>query len=100
MATPGADAGPCGHRDVPWSVVATAMAPDREHWPAAKEATDAVAARLRPHSTGTTFLNFLGDPSRTHTAYTPSDYDALAAIKARYDPANVFHRGHNIPPAS
>jgi FAD/FMN-containing dehydrogenase len=98
-ASPGPDAGPCGHRDVPWSVVATAMAPSRDGWPAAKEATDAVAARLRPHSTGTTFLNFLGDPSRTHTAYTPSDYDALAATKATYDPENVFGRGLNIAPA-
>jgi FAD/FMN-containing dehydrogenase len=100
MANPGPDAGPCGHRDVPWSVVATAMAPNHDAWPTAKQATDAVAERLRPHATGTTFLNFLGDPARTHTAYTPSDYDALAAIKGRYDPENIFSRGHNIPPAS
>jgi FAD/FMN-containing dehydrogenase len=99
MANPGVDAGPCGHRDVPFSVVATAMAADRSGWPEAKAATDAVAARLAPYATGGTFLNFLGDPARTHTAYTPSDYDALAAIKAVYDPENVLRRGHNIPPA-
>jgi FAD/FMN-containing dehydrogenase len=99
MANPGADAGPCGHRELPFSVVLTTMAEDRDGWHAAKAATAAVAARLEPYATGATFLNFLGDPARTHTAYTPSDYDALALIKATYDPENVLHRGHNIPPA-
>jgi len=97
MANPGDDGGPCGHRDVPFSVVSTAMAADRDGYPAAKAATEAVAARLEPYATGGTFLNFLGDPARTHTAYTPSDYDALAAIKAVYDPENVLSRGHTIP---
>jgi FAD/FMN-containing dehydrogenase len=99
MADAGADAGPCGHRDVPFSVVATAIAQDRDGWPAAKAATDAVAARLAPHATGGTFLNFLSDPTRTATAYTEEDYARLAKVKAVYDPGDVFHRGHHIPPA-
>jgi FAD/FMN-containing dehydrogenase len=99
MASAGADAGPCGHRDVPFSVVTNAIAADRDGWPAAKAATQAVAARLAPYATGGTFLNFLGDPARTATAYTEADYARLAEVKAIYDPDNVFQGGHNIPPA-
>jgi FAD/FMN-containing dehydrogenase len=100
MARPGDDAGPAGHRDVPFSVVVTALAQDRAGWPAAKADADEIAARLRPYSTGGSFLNFLSDPARTPSAYTAADYERLAEIKAAYDPDNVFHRGHNIPPAA
>jgi FAD/FMN-containing dehydrogenase len=99
MANAGADGGPCGHRDVPYSVVSTAIAPDRDGYDAARAATAEVADRVRPYATGTTFLNFVGDPALTHTAYAPADYDALAAIKGTYDPENIFGRGLNIPPA-
>jgi FAD/FMN-containing dehydrogenase len=99
MARSGDDAGPIGHRDVPFSVVVTALAQDRAGWPAAKADADEIVARLRPYATGGSFLNFLGDPARTRSAYTPEDYDRLAKVKAAYDPDNVFHRGHNIAPA-
>jgi FAD/FMN-containing dehydrogenase len=99
MGRPDADAGPSGHRDVPFSFAVSAMAPDAEQWPAAKAAMDDVVAMLRPHATGGTFLNFLSDPDRTHSAYTPEDYARLTEIKKEYDPDNIFHRDHNIPPA-
>jgi FAD/FMN-containing dehydrogenase len=99
MARPGDGAGPIGHRDVPYSVSVTAMAPDREQWPAARAAVEEVCVSLRPHATGGSFLNFLGDRTKTHTAYTAEDYARLAAIKAVYDADNVFNAGHNIPPS-
>jgi FAD/FMN-containing dehydrogenase len=73
---------PAGHRDAPFTVTV-----DGED--------DALAAR----ATGGTFLNFLHDTARTETAYTPEDYARLRAIKAAYDPDNVFALGHNIAPA-
>jgi FAD/FMN-containing dehydrogenase len=100
MARPGEDAGPIGHRDVPFSVVVSAQAASREQQPAAAAAVERVAARLRHHATGGSFLNFLGDPARTATAYSAGDYQRLAAIKRDYDPANVFGHNHNIPPAA
>jgi FAD/FMN-containing dehydrogenase len=99
MARPGEDAGPIGHRDVPYSVVVTGMAPDREQWPAARAAVEDVCVRLRPHATGGSFLNFLGDRTKTRAAYTAEDYARLQAIKATYDADNVFNRGHNIAPS-
>ena len=48
------------------------------------------------------YVNFLGDErqARVHEAYPGSTWDRLAAIKARYDPTNLFHRNQDIPPAT
>ena len=100
MSRTDADDGPVGHRDVPFSVIATAMASsEQEREPAAASVATA-AARLWPFATGGTFLNFLGDPARTASAYTTDDYAALRALKRVWDPDNVFRLNHNIPPAS
>jgi FAD/FMN-containing dehydrogenase len=98
VARPGADAGPCGHRDVPFSVVAGAMVMDPAQYPAAVEALDAVVAKLRPHTTGKTFLNFLGEAGRTSDAYTSEDYARLVAVKRAYDPDNLLRVNANIAP--
>jgi FAD/FMN-containing dehydrogenase len=99
MARPAPEAGPVGHRDVPFSVIASAIlaAPDTRDRTNAY--VDDVIANLQPYATGGTFLNFLSDPSKTATAYTPDNYRRLAAVKRIYDPDNVFHLNHNIPPA-
>jgi FAD/FMN-containing dehydrogenase len=86
MARPAADAGPVGHRDVPFSIVVDGPA----------EAAEPLAR----HATGGSFLNFLRDPARTHTAYEPADYAALRELKRAYDPDDVFASGHRIPPAA
>ena len=36
---------------------------------------------------------------RIHDAYPGATWDRLAAIKARYDPTNLFRLNQNIPPA-
>ncbi len=47
------------------------------------------------------YVGFLGsaDPADVALAYPPDTYRRLAAVKRRYDPANVFRRTHNILPA-
>jgi hypothetical protein len=47
------------------------------------------------------YVNFLGDEgeARIRAAYPGSTWDRLAAIKARYDPTNLFRLNQNIPPA-
>jgi FAD/FMN-containing dehydrogenase len=98
-ARPGEDAGPIGHRDVPFSVVVAAQAEQPEEAERLMAGVRAVVAKLQPHATGGTFLNYLGDPEKTATAYTAADYRRLREVKAAYDPDNVFAANHNIPPA-
>ena len=47
------------------------------------------------------YVNSLGDEggTRDRDAYPGQTWNRLAAIKARYDPWNVFRLNHNIPPA-
>ena len=74
--------GPAGHRDVPFSIT-----------------VDGGAPALAAHATGGSFLNFLHDATRTHTAFTPEDWGALRDVKAAHDPDNIFSVNLNVPPA-
>lgn len=56
---------------------------------------------LRRFSTGGTYINFLTEDEgndRTLAAYR-SNYDRLVALKAKWDPANLFRTNKNIDPA-
>ncbi len=50
---------------------------------------------------GSAYVNLLADEgeARIREAYPGSTWDRLAAIKARYDPTNLFRLNQNIPPA-
>ncbi|HSC92949.1 MAG TPA: FAD-binding oxidoreductase [Gaiellaceae bacterium] len=60
----------------------------------------AFAAALQQGDTGA-YVNFLGDEgqARVRAAYPGATWDRLRAIKAQYDPDNVFRLNQNIPPA-
>jgi FAD/FMN-containing dehydrogenase len=57
---------------------------------------------IASHANGGTYLNFLGDEGqdRVRAAFGPENYARLAAVKAAYDPRNVFRGNQNIQPAS
>ncbi|TWF75679.1 FAD/FMN-containing dehydrogenase [Pseudonocardia hierapolitana] len=76
------DPGPVSHRDARFVMKIAAPA------------ADAITAS----ATGGSFLNFLHDTTRTHTAFTPENHRRLREVKTAYDPGNLFHRNHNIPP--
>jgi FAD/FMN-containing dehydrogenase len=84
MSRPGADPAPVGHRDVPFSVVV-----DGPPVPA-----------ITATATGGAFLNWLPDPSRTDTAYTPADHARLQATKLTHDPDDLFRPVKHIAPAA
>ena len=56
-------------------------------------------AAMQPHATGGVYVNFLSNEGeeRVRAAYG-ANYDRLAAIKARYDPDNLFRANQNIQP--
>jgi len=68
--------------------------PRRERWVA-----DFTAA-LRQQNTGA-YVNFLADEdsARVREAYPTATWERLRAVKARYDPDNLFRLNQNIPPA-
>jgi FAD/FMN-containing dehydrogenase len=48
------------------------------------------------------YVNFVGDEGEAgvRAAYPGATWDRLAAIKAAYDPENLFRRNQNVPPAA
>jgi FAD/FMN-containing dehydrogenase len=62
----------------------------------ARELFDAVA----PYASGSVYSNFMpGDEAARIPAAYGSNYERLAAVKRRYDPANLFRMNQNIAPA-
>ena len=64
-----------------------------------------LAADMEPHASGGQYVNFLGqdgDRSDLRSAalavYGPDKLRRLTDLKRRYDPDNLFHLNHNIPP--
>lgn len=77
------DTGAAAHRDAPLSVILDAVPTSTE---------------LARAGIGSSFLNFLGDPARTHTAFTRQNWAALRRVKSTVDPDNVFRAGMAVPP--
>jgi len=95
-----ADATAFAHRDR--RIMATVVAMyDRPEERAAHEAwAVALAGELRDGADGA-YAGFLGDegPARVRAAYPGAHWERLAAIKAEYDPGNLFRLNQNVPPA-
>lgn len=62
--------------------------------------TRGVYDALQPHASGAFLLNFLDqeDDAVIRAAFGPN-YDRLAELKRKYDPANFFRNNQNIKPA-
>jgi FAD/FMN-containing dehydrogenase len=90
---------PWAYRDAVWAQVIVGVDPD----PARKETITAWAkdywTALHPHSAGGAYVNFMmeeGD-DRIRATYG-KNYERLAQVKKRYDPANLFSVNQNITP--
>ena len=95
------DATAYAHRDAAFDCFAIAIWDDP-----AEDAANLRWARdfwtaLNPFATGGVYANNLGEEgaARVHAAYG-ANFPRLAALKRKFDPANVFRRNPNIPPAA
>ena len=73
-------------------------AEDDAHLAWARDLFDA----LTPYATGGAYVNFISHDEgrqRVHDAFGADAYERLAAVKAEWDPENVFHLNQNVRPA-
>jgi FAD/FMN-containing dehydrogenase len=98
----GAADSPLAFRDSPWVVHPLTMWEDPADDEHAIEWTREVCAAVRPHATGATYLNFVGDEGEEQviSGYGRENYERLATVKAEYDPDDVFHLHHPIRPTA
>jgi len=87
-------------RDATWSMVICGIDPDPAKAPALKAWAKAYWDALHPHNLKGAYLNFMMEEGEDRIRATYGDnYDRLAAIKKKYDPANFFRVNQNIKPA-
>jgi FAD/FMN-containing dehydrogenase len=57
---------------------------------------------MRPHLANASYVNYIGDEGvdGVKSSYGAEKFARLAAIKLKYDPANLFRMNQNIPPVS
>jgi FAD/FMN-containing dehydrogenase len=100
MARVPADATAFAHRSSRIMVNVAAFYQGPEDRPIREAWVDLVASELVQDDPGA-YVNFVGDEGeeRIRAAYPGSTWDRLAAIKARYDPTNLFRLNQNIAPS-
>ena len=88
------------HRDATWSMAIVGVDPDPANADRIREWTIDYWEALHPYSMGGAYLNFMMDEGQERVRATYRDnYTRLAAIKAAYDPDNLFHVNQNIRPS-
>lgn len=94
------DATAFGYRDCLWSSMIAGVAERPEDDTAIRDWARDYWAALHPYSAGGAYLNFMEaeGQDRVRAAFR-DNYDRLAAVKATYDPDNLFRHNQNIPPA-
>ncbi|HEX2359965.1 MAG TPA: FAD-binding oxidoreductase [Solirubrobacterales bacterium] len=92
---------PLPWRDAPWVVHPFGLWDTADQDEQGIAWARAVCADMKPFATGDLYLNFVGNEGedRLVAGYGRENYDRLAAVKAEYDPGNVFNLHHNIKPA-
>jgi FAD/FMN-containing dehydrogenase len=91
---------PFAYRDSKWASVIVGVDPD----PAQRENISAWCRNywdaLHPYSAGGAYVNFMMDEGQERVQATYREhYERLAAVKARFDPRNLFRVNQNIKPA-
>ena len=91
---------PWAYRHANWASVIAGVDPDPANADAITRWTVDYFEALHPYTAGGSYVNFLGEGEQRVQATYGENYARLAAIKAEYDPDNLFHVNQNIRPAA
>jgi hypothetical protein len=97
----GEDDGAVGNRDAAYACVIAALSPGPEAASANQEWVRKAWAAVQPFSTGGNYINFQTEDEasdRISESYR-GNLGRLAAVKASYDPTNLFRVNRNIQPS-
>ncbi len=87
------------YREANFSAVTAGIFDDPAQTPSIVQWVRDYWSAVHPYSLGAAYVNFLMDEGQDRIKATYRDnYDRLAALKAKYDPTNLFHLNQNIPP--
>jgi FAD/FMN-containing dehydrogenase len=89
-------------RDATWSMVIAGIDPDPQKAASVTRWTKAYWEAVHPYDLGGAYPNFMMDDegeARLKASYG-DNYGRLAALKKKYDPANLFRVNQNIRPAA
>jgi hypothetical protein len=91
-----------GQRSAPWNIHYLTAWRGAEADAANVSYTRSLAQAMTPWTTGRVYLNYVGDEgeARIEASFGAEKMARLRAIKAKWDPHNVFHHNHNIRPAT
>jgi len=90
-----------GYRDATWSMVIFGVDPEPANAADIKQWARDYWQAVHPFDLAGAYPNFMFDDegeARVKAAFG-DNYDRLAAVKKKYDPANLFRVNHNIRPA-
>jgi Berberine and berberine like len=95
---------PMGRSDARFTLNAIGVTPTPESAGAVRSHLSELAQAIRPHTSGTSYLNFLdldgATAERVRAAYSAGDWARLVGLKDTYDPHNMFRYNRNIPPST
>jgi FAD/FMN-containing dehydrogenase len=100
LARPEASHGAAGALEASFAGFAVGVAPSREAGAAVERSLRRVAEALAPWATGRSFLNLADLPGSAEAAFPADTYRRLRAVKAAYDPGDVFRANRPVPPAA
>jgi Berberine and berberine like len=91
---------PWSYREAKWGQVIAGIDPDPKNRDAITTWSKSYWKELHPHSLGGAYINMMMEEGEDRIRATyRGNYDRLAAIKRKFDPANFFNVNQNIKPA-
>jgi FAD/FMN-containing dehydrogenase len=95
----GGDETAFSYRDATWSTVYLGVDPDPANTETFKSWSVDYYERLHPYSAGGAYVNFIMEAGQERVrAMYRGNYGALATVKSKYDPDNLFSVNQNIRP--